>query len=164
MIWFSPLTHKKKSAIILLDLSTAFDTIDHNILLTRLESSFGISDTLFLYSHPTWLIVLNLTILEIILLLLLYLLVYLKVLSLVLFCSASTRLRLVTSFPILVSHIISMLMILSSIFNFPVRLCTQPNCSLILPWLCPLLVHFKSSFPQSFQNWVPACWHPSTTL
>ena len=43
------------SVVILLDLSAAFDTLDHNILINRL-TSIGISDTVLARSNRDWFI------------------------------------------------------------------------------------------------------------
>jgi len=41
---------KQVTVLISLDLSAAFDTVDHDVLLQRLQSEFGMTDT-----PPSWL-------------------------------------------------------------------------------------------------------------
>src|SRR6218665_2780636 len=45
----SAVSHQKVSCLCLLDISAVFDTIDHNLLLHRLSSYFGISGTALLW-------------------------------------------------------------------------------------------------------------------
>ena len=46
------MNHRKVFALVLLDSSAAFDTIDHGILLKWLRSSFGISDSALPLLYP----------------------------------------------------------------------------------------------------------------
>ena len=46
---FLNMDHQRVTILVLLDLSSAFDTVDHEVLLRRLEVTFGIADT-----APQW--------------------------------------------------------------------------------------------------------------
>src|SRR5437867_2889546 len=106
------ISQRKLSALVLLDLSAAFDTIDHNSLLSRLTSNFGISGSALHLIFPIALSLFpfNLTSL----LLLPSPLASLRVQSLVLFSSVYTLRLSLTFFQTPLFRITFMLMILNS--------------------------------------------------
>ena len=112
---------RQVTALVLLDLSSAFDTIDHQILLDRLASFYGFSGLALLYFDLIFLIALIMLLFNLPPLLpSTLLLVSLRVLFLVLSFSLSTLLLLAISLKTLISLFTYMPMILNFTSRFQV--------------------------------------------